>query len=165
MEKFNPFNQKADEIAMPSMSQDLDTGMISEKDIKDNLKSGMELISEGLDRAISGDTVRKMMIAEDTNIAIPNYVIDFTNIDEMFEFQMEAMDALLHPDGEVTIYAYTRTGLAKLGRGLSSILDRILPLAISNLFADKCKIYKDFNIGEIPKVVSDKDITTMRLSI
>lgn len=163
--EFKIFEARPDKPVMPNAKQKLDEGLISEEDIRAGLKSGSELISEGLDRAILGDTVKSMMIPEDLNIAIPNYVIDFTSLDELYEFQMEAIDALLHPDGDVTIYAYTRAGLAKLGRGLSSILDRILTLAISNLFEGKCTIYKDFIPGEPLKTVSEKDITTMRLSI
>lgn len=164
-EKINLFDTPADTPLMPSAEQKLADGSFTTEDIKQGLKSGADLISEGLDRAILGDTVKSMMIPEDVEIAVPNYVIDFTKLDELFEFQMEAIDALLHPDGDITLYAYTRAGLAKLGRGLSSTLDRILPIAIGNLFESNCVIYKDFVPGEELKIVSEKDITTMRLSI
>lgn len=164
-ENTNIFDYEPDKPIMPSANQKLDEGALNTEDIKQQLKSGSDLISEGLDRAILGDTVKSMMIPEDIEIAVPNYVIDFTALEELFEFQMEAIDALLHPEGDITLYAYTKAGLAKLGRGMSSILDRILPVAISNLFDSQCKIYKDFVPGEALKMVSEKDITTMRLSI
>lgn len=123
------------------------------------------LISEGIEKAIKGETVKSIIVPEDKMIFLPNYIIDFTGMSEMYEFQMEALDSLLCSDGDVTLYAYTVGGLAKLGTGLSSILDRILPLSISRIFDGKCKIYKDYKRGEKPKVISDKDISTMKIGL
>lgn len=164
-EKFSAFDTEPTDIVMPSVEQNLTSGALTEEQIKQGLKTGADLVSEGLERAIGGETVKAMMIPEDTEIALPNYVIDFSSLGEIYDFQMEALDALLHPDGDVILYAYTKGGLAKLGRGQSSVLDRIITLSIANLFASRCNIYKDFQPGEPLKLVSEKDITTMRLSI
>ena len=131
----------------------------------DNKISDKGILSDSLEKALKGDTVKSVIIPEESIIFQPNYVLDFTGLSEMYEFQMEAIDSLLSSEGDVTLYAYTSGGLAKLGTGLSSILDRILPLSMSHIFNDKCKVYKDYKIGTTPVIVSNKDITTMRIGL
>jgi hypothetical protein len=155
--KLDLFACKSDELIIPSEAD-------AEK-TKADTHLGDGLISEGLERAIRGGTVKTLMIPEDFEVALPNYVIDLTKVEELYEFQMDALDALLHPDGDTTIYAYTLTGMVKLGRGLSDILDRILAISLTNLFHSTCTLYKDFVPGEKLHKVSEKDIRTMRLSI
>lgn len=149
------FDTGANEMVMPGVNK-LDT--------KDN-KEEVNLVSEGIERAITGDTVKSLMIPEDLEISLPNYILDLCNVDPLYEFQAQGIDALLHPDGDTTIYAYTPSGLVKLARGLSDILDRILTISIANLFNGQAIIYKDFEPGKPLSIISDKDITTMRLGL
>ena len=65
----------------------------------------------------------------------------------------------------MTIYLNTGSKLIKIGKGKSEILDRLLALVISSIFGDKALIYKDYTVGEKPKIVSKKDISTMRLTL
>ena len=146
------FDTGSSEVVMPSIKNT-------------EVNTEVNLISEGLERAIKGETVKSLMIPEDMEVSLPNYVIDLCNVEPLYEFQAQGIDALLHPDGDTTIYANTPTGLVKLARGLSDILDRILAIAIANLFNNQAVIYKDFEPGKPLKLVSNKDITTMRLSI
>lgn len=163
--KFSLFDTDANSPIIPSLDQGLNEGTVSDEDIKQQLKSGTELISEGLDRAIRGETVKSMMIPEDTSIALPNYVIDITSVERFADYHTEALDALLDDDGDVIVYIYTPTGLVKVGRGLSFVLDRIIAPAINNLFSSKGKVYKDFQIGKPVREISGKNLSTLRLNI
>lgn len=157
------FDSDASSPLMPSLK---DMNGVTSEEIKKQLDMGSELISSGIDKAISGKQVKTMMLAEDPDIMLPNFVIDFTDVEELHNYQMEGLDALLHPDGDTWIYVYTKNGgLTKLGRGRSEIVDRILTLAIAKLFDSKCKVYRNFEVGKKLNIVSNKDITTMRLSI
>lgn len=159
------FGCKASELVLPNSKETTENKGNTKDDTVSDIPNN-ELISEGLERAIRGETVKSLMIPEDMEVALPNYVIDISQVETLREVQMEALDTLLHPNGDTAIYAYTTGGLIRLGFGVASILDRILSISIKNLFAGtKCFIYKDFVPGEPLTIISEKDITTMRLSI
>ena len=159
----NLFDSDASEPLIPSLKE---IDGVSSDEVKRQLSIESNLISSGIDKAISGDTVKSMLLAEESGVMQPNYVVDFTDVSEVHNFQLEGLDALLNPDGDTWVYVYTKNGgLNKLGRGKSEVLDRILTIAVANLFDSKCKIYKDFQIGKQLNIVSEKDITTMKLSL
>ena len=123
------------------------------------------LMGGDVEKAIRGEVVKKVIIPEDTLIFQPNYVIDFSTVDTLYEFQMEALDSFISSDGDVALYAFTKGGLTKLGTGISDLLDRVLTISVAKIFNGKCPIYKDFQIGKPLKQVSDKDITSMRIGL
>lgn len=156
------FSCSNDDIEIPSDSNN--DSLLTEKELKDKLNES-KLKSDNISRAIQGETVKSVIFPEESGIITPNYVIDFRGLDEIYEFQMSALDALLHEDGNVALYACTNAGLAKLGFGLDLVLDRIIAVAVDKLFDKKCRIYRNFEPGTPPVVISHKDVTKMRLSI
>lgn len=128
-------------------------------------KSVEMLKSEGIERAIKGETVKSIMLPEDLQIDFPNYVIDLSDMETINDFQMKSIDSLLHSQGDLPIYLNTKLGIVKIGKGKTEILDRLLALIVTSLLGPKCKLYKNYVPGEIPKVVSTKDICTMRMRI
>lgn len=167
MEKLeiNLFDSKADEVAMPGQSIKLDEAEISEQEIKDSLKSTTDVISQGIEGALSGETVKSVLIPEESDIIQPNYVIDFSELGEIEPIQSMAIDALLNEDGDMAVYGYTNGGITKLGMGYSDVLNRVIASAIGNVFNNQCLIYRNYDIGKKLDIVDSKDISHLRLSI
>lgn len=127
--------------------------------------SSSDLISPDMGMVIGGETIKTQLIPEENKIDSPNYVIDMSSLDEVYEYQMDALDALLDKEGDTSIYVNTATGLVKIGMGNSLILDRVLAISVQKLFSGGCRLFRDYRIGEKAVEVSTKDIRTMRLSI
>lgn len=124
-----------------------------------------KLKSEGIGDAISGDVVKSMIIPEDTDIILPNYVIDFSNIKEVFEIQIVALGAMLNENGDTALYIYNNGEMQRLGMAFGEVLNRVLISSVNNLFNGECVLYKNVKVGEKAKVVKSNDITKLRLSI
>ena len=124
-----------------------------------------KLKSEGIGDAISGDVVKSMIIPEDTDIILPNYVIDFSNIKEVFEIQIVALGAMLNENGDTALYIYNNGEMQRLGMAFGEVLNRVLVSSVDNLFNGECILYKNVKVGEKAKVVKSNDITKLRLSI
>lgn len=124
-----------------------------------------ELMSEDIGKVIQGNVVKSILIPEESSIEQPNYVIDFSEVEEIDEIQIKALDALLNESGDVAVYAYIKGGIQKLGDAYDFILNRILLSSLANLFNNRCKVYKNFVPGEPVKQLKYKDISNMRLSI
>ena len=124
-----------------------------------------KLKSEGIGDAISGDVVKSMIIPEDTDIILPNYVIDFSNIKEVFEIQIVALGAMLNENGDTALYIYNKGEMQRLGMAFGEVLNRVLVSSADNLFNGECILYKNVKVGEKAKVVKSNDITKLRLSI
>ena len=56
------------------------------------------LMGGDVEKAIRGEVVKKVIIPEDTLIFQPNYVIDFSTVDTLYEFQMDALDPFIISD-------------------------------------------------------------------
>lgn len=163
---FKLFDTDGENPIIPSLDQKMDEGAINTEDIRQQLKSGTDLISEGLERAIKGETVKSMMIPEDSSFILPNYLIDISKVEEMGDHHTEALDALCDDDGDVVLYLNTLHGeITKIGRGLSSKLDRIIASSMANLFSSKARVFKDFMPGQKLNEVSTKSIETLRLNL
>lgn len=163
---FKLFEADESNPIIPSMDQKLDEGAINTAEIKKQLKSNTELISEGLERAIGGDTVKSMMIPEDNSFILPNYLIDISKVEVFADHHSQALDALLDEDGDIVLYVNTASGeIAKIGRGLSAKLDRIIAVSIANLFSSKARVFKDFEPGKPLHEISTKNIETLRLDL
>ena len=75
-----------------------------------------KLMTKGIVEAIAGETVKSMVLEENSDIEIPNYLIDLTNIDGTTSIQKMALKSMIHPDGNVPIYIHKETsGTIKLG--------------------------------------------------
>ena len=164
-EQFNLFDTDADKPIIPLFDQGIDDGVITSDELRKQLNGTESLKSVGLERAISGDTVKSVMIPEDVNILIPNYVIDISKVKEVQDCQSYGIDALVSSDGDTVLYYYTKEGLARIGYGKSRTLDRILAIVVRRLFGSECKVYKDLEVGKPLKLVSRGDATTLRLDL
>lgn len=124
-----------------------------------------DLIIEGVEDAITKDTIHPILIPDDIDIRQPNYVIDMSNIKEIDKIQVTAIDAMLNEDGEVAVYIYIGGEIKKMGMGYSNVLDRLIAIAVRNILGDEAEVYKDYVVGEDAKVIDDRDITHLRLNI
>jgi len=130
------------------------------------IKTGnMDIISEGINEAITKDVVSAIIIPEEEIILQPNYVIDIDDIDEVENIQVEALDEILREDGDLAIYLYYKGGIQKIGMSDSNTLHKIIVPAITNIFDNRCKIYRNFKPGTKLNVVNTKDISHLRLRI
>lgn len=124
-----------------------------------------ELMQGNIEESITGEVVENVNIPKENQIDLPNYVIDLSEIDELELVQIHALDCVLDAEGDVTVYAYLKGSMVKLGMGHREKLDRLLVLIIKHIYENKALLYKDFEIGKPVKVVSDKSITHLRLSL
>lgn len=157
------FDAPADQVVMPSGINVTD-GKYTEEQLRKNLEEQEALKSHGLERAVKGETVKSMMVPEDPEIVLPNYVLDLSTYEEFTEESLMGLDALIHPDGTVTLYINTYMGLMNVGKGLADTMDRILLPAITHIFSGKARLFRDFEIGKPLKELKHKDITNRRLT-
>lgn len=133
---------------------------------KDATQQSAELISEEIDGAILGDKVKTLIIPEDTDIALYNYVFDFTNLQSINVVQKSSLKALISLHGDIQLYLYNdKNGLTAFGMGDKYSLERTVPLIKKFVFNDEIKIYKNFRVGKQLEEVVSKDITKMRLNL
>ena len=173
---FTPFNDDGSNIIMPGQSDnkqgedskgiDVENARISDAELREKLSEQSILMSEGVEDAIEGQTVKSMLLKENENIDLPNFVLDLSNLDGINKLQMIGLSSLLHPDGNTAIYVYNKgKGLFKLGDGLNGLLNKILPRVVYNVLGQECKIYGDYQIGKKAKLITDSNITTKRMNI
>ena len=125
----------------------------------------IDLKSNDITDDITKDEINKVSISEENIINTPNYIIDLTNIKEVEPIQIQALDSILFKDGDISIYVYSNGVVQKIGNSRSNIANRILFQAMVNIFGDKCKIYKDFKVGNIAKPLNNKSISYLRLNL
>lgn len=175
---FTPFNDDGSNIIMTGQHKAVEestpeTGgvnvtdaKITDAELKEKIEGQSILMSEGVDDALKGDTVKSMILKENDDIELPNFTLDMSNVESVGQLQMEALDALLHPDGNTALYILNKKiGLVKLGMGLNGMLNKVLPRVVYNVFGPECKIYGDFEIGKKAKLITDSNITTKRMNI
>lgn len=123
------------------------------------------LKSQDIGLAISGEMVKAILIPEEVELFYPNYILDFTNAKTLRMHQVKALDTLIHPEGDVAIYAKLPNGLERLGMGLSSILDVILLTGMQSIFGNQCTVYKDVERGKPSRPLSHRNIMELRLNL
>lgn len=147
------FKEDKNEIAMPSINIE----MTSEQ---------KELISDDINKAISGEQVKIVILKEVNEIAENNYVFDFTDLTSINVIQKEALKSLVSNNGNVQLYLYKKgSGLTSFGVGERYNLEMMVPLVRNYVFNSDIKIYKNYRVGEPAKEVVSKDITQMRLHL
>jgi len=134
-----------------------------QEDNKDNIAN--KLMTVGIEEALVGDEVKSVLIPDDKSVIKPNYVINISNIKTVEHAQITALDSLLHVDGNVAIYLYMNNKMQKVGMAYSNIVDRLIVVAVNNIFNNDCEIYKDVEVGKKVKMINSKDISYLRLSI
>lgn len=147
------FGSDANDIAMPSIGTELS-------------EEQQGLMSESISKAISGETVKTLLLPEDTEIAPLNYIFDFTDLTSINTVQKEALKGLVSYYGDVQLYLYKqKSGLTAFGMGDRYKLERMVPLIRSYIFNNEIKIYRNFAPGNPVEEVDTKDITRMRLNL
>lgn len=121
--------------------------------------------SDEIDNAISGQVVKQVLISEESEFIVPNYLIDLSSVEEFFPIQMTALKSLIHPDGDTAVYIALGKDTVKLGMGLSMALDRIVLQAVINVFGADCGVYRNFEPGAENVRMTAATIGHLRLSI
>ena len=95
---FTPFNDDGSNIIMPGQSNnkqcedskgiDVENARISDAELREKLSEQSILMSEGVEDAIEGQTVKSMLLKENENIDLPNFVLDLSNLDGINKLQM-----------------------------------------------------------------------------
>lgn len=146
------FKDNPDDVKMPTIN----------KDISEEQSS---LISDSIQDAITGSTVKKLILPESSVIAEKNFIFDFSKTASVTVFQREALKSLVSSTGDVALYLYKTSGLVQFGKGEKYSLERMIPLVRHFIFADEIDIYKDYQPGCAANKVVNRDITKMRLNL
>lgn len=150
-DEMNLFSDSGAEPSLPSQPVTLD--------------EANELISHGVEKAISGEYVNTLMIPEDTEILTPNYVIDFREISTTREHQIQALASIITKRGDCNIYVCFKNGLNFLGLANSKMIDRVLPCGIRSVFGDSCKLYHNVELGKPLHEVTQQELAEIRLAL
>lgn len=124
--------------------------------------TGNVLESMGITEAISGTTVKSMLIPEVDNVIIPCYLIDLRNTKATRSTTL-GLTALLREDGDTAIYIQNPVKIIKLGMGNESVLYNVMSTAIHHMFSGKAKLYKNTGSGFNP--VDDSDVSNVILRL
>lgn len=124
-----------------------------------------QLVSADVLKAISAEQVKSVMLDEKETVDLPNYVIDLSQVDEVDPIQLMALDALLNEYGDTSIYLNTKTGLSEAGKGFGEILNKILAKSMAHIFNNKCRVYRNYELGKEPREITGKDMSNLRLTI
>ncbi|MBR1454664.1 MAG: hypothetical protein IJ593_08510 [Lachnospiraceae bacterium] len=143
-------NGKPDNIAIPTCKSD---------------NVDKNLISSGVEDALKGETVKSILIPEDFEMMVPNYVIDFTGVNKVMRHQLVAISDTFSDDGDTAIYAIIKGEIQKLGMANGYNIDRIIVSGINSIFNGKCKLYQDVERDKPLKELSLFDIHKIRLNI
>lgn len=159
------FDTDANETILPFESQDnKDSKDNTDKEIK--IADGSELKSEGIQKAISGEQVKTLMIPMESSIIQPNYLIDLKSSKGALDFHGHILDTFLDDDGDTAIYIITKSGaIVRLGFGLAEKLDRLLCSSVRALYSGECKVYKNIEQGKGLNEVKSRDPSTIRLRL
>lgn len=126
---------------------------------------GLNLISEGIDKAIRGDVVKSLMIPENFELALPNYVLDFRQAKTLRKHQIETLATLVREDGDTNLYVCLSNGLEKLGMGVGVILNNVLQTGIESVFNGVCRLYRNVEQGKPLQELRTLDPKTIRLEL
>lgn len=149
----NLLDAKADEPVMPTISD----GLSEQYD---------KLRSDDVKGALLGETVKTLILPEDSKILDKNFIFDFSDKDIITIFQKDVLKSLVSDTGTVGLYLYGKHGLVLFGLGEQYQLESLLPLIHKYVFANEITIYKDFQPGDLkPKVVDAKNIANMRIHL
>lgn len=148
------FNTPENELVMPSN--------LSEEQEKEQKR----LLSDDITKSVlKGSEVKIVVLPEESSIQTPNYVLDFSECNEITIFQKEALMNLISKDGDTALYLYNKKALTRFGYGLSYKLENIMPLTKKYIFGGDIKIYRDLRKNEPVDEVTIRDITKLRLNL
>lgn len=120
-----------------------------------------ELLTHGIEEALEAEKIRNVLIEETTELKLPAYMVDFTNI-EVSEAALKAIYGML-PGGNTSMYIKINDSLIFVGSGDDYMLYTVLEDALRSMFSNKCKLYK--NNGDGFKTIGRNDLTSVRLNL
>lgn len=146
-EEIKLFEDDGSCVALPNVSGETGRG---EQDVRDY---------------IIKDEVENVMAEKEDKLSIPNYVIDFTGIEKIKEFQLRSLMEFIRDDGAVMIYIAYKDGICGIGKADIENIHQMLPIAVKSIIGEQCKVYRNYQIGEKPKTVNLRDVSTIRLRL
>ena len=149
------FNSSNDKVVLPSVNEKV-------------AQQQEELMSADIQGAISGDTVKKLLLPEASKIDPCNFIFDFSDMKSVTVFQREALKSLVskkESKQNVSLYLYRKDGLVKFGMGEKYSLEREIPLLRHFICGDEIRVYKNYVEGEPIVEVTGRDVTQMRLNL
>lgn len=154
MEKvnINLFDAPADKLVMPSED-------------RSELKEQQALQSTEIDNALFGRTVKTVVLAEETKLELPNYVLDFSECSDISIFQKECIKNLRCRSGDTALYMVNKKSVIKLGYGAGYKLENLLALTKRHIFGDTIRIYRNVAPNKPFDEVTSRDITKLRLNL
>ena len=130
-----------------------------------SVSQGVSLISVGVEEAISGDKVKSVLIPETLEVSLPNYILDFRGAKNVREHCLAALEGMLTDEGDTHIYIWLDNVLSRVGMGISSSLERILPPGMQSMFGNMCRIYQDAEPGRPVREIKQHDPSKIRLRL
>lgn len=128
-------------------------------------EDSLNLKSDGIEKAILGETVKSLMIPESFELLLPNYVLDFREAKSLRKHQIQALATLVVDDGDINIYVCLGNGMEKLGTGYSWKLDDIIVPGMQSIFGDQCRVYHNVERDKPVQELKVFDPTAIRLDI
>lgn len=141
-------------IKMPGESTDETTWSMGKSDNSD-------LRTVGIQKALVADELKNVLLRESTDVKVPSYMLDITNI-EIAEAALLAIKGLL-PGGNTAVYMKNGSSIVMVGSGDDYVLYTVLEEVLKEMFNSKCKVYK--NNGNGFKPIGKLDVSSVRLNL
>lgn len=122
-----------------------------------------DLISVGIEEAIQRDSIDTVLLKEETEIHIPSYLLDMTGVGDIMPASLQALQTMLTAEGDTAVYMKNGTMIGTIGYGESQELYNRLETYISNVYSNKCKLYK--NKGKGFKEIRPMDVDNIELEL
>ena len=130
---------------------------------ENNIDVDSNLMGADLGNALKDKKVKTVIIKDTYELNLPAYLIDMSDVGDVTEASLKAIEALLREDGDTHLYIKNNDASLYAGAGDGMMLYTILDNLLSKLFNDKCKLY--FNNGEGFYLIKQMDVYSVRLNL
>jgi hypothetical protein len=121
---------------------------------------------KSMDNLMMGDKVETLSVDKETHIEEKNFVIDFSEIENVSAIQLKVIKSIVDKEGDTSVYIYNKKkGLILIGVNDKFKLERCLPSIKKYIFDNKIRIFRDFEIGKRLQEVEELDISLIRLNL
>lgn len=146
------FKNNSEEVILPS-NNITDTDSVSDANID-------------ISKAIYSDKgVKKVIIPEENSLSLPNYVLDFSDYNEINLFQKESLIDITSKSGDITLYLYNKKSLVKFGVTDNANIGNVLILMKQHIFEDAIHIFKDVVPGKELNELYTRTVSSIRLDL
>lgn len=143
------FNQDAHDVILP-------TAVEVSKEVE-------KLIATDITEAISGDTVKSMLLDTLVGVQQPNYTFILKD-GSIKEVQLRALEALVSKEGNTALYLLKNKDLRLIGFGNLDELGRTIPSVVRKILFDDIEVVYNFG-GDVAYKVNSKNNRILRLKI